>query len=168
MSDYVEKYEFEKEPKEIEYKEGEPLKLTKEFRFYHNKVKFRKDLKSLQNLFEKYTKHPLIAAGIRGSYLKDEYFEKYLVILFTTVDKIKKGTELVDRTLNGKDIEKDCFIMESTSDCLTVVAKDMDGIKFGIQNLELLLEQTLEDYLQQKEFDKFIQIRPFRLYNCPK
>lgn len=167
MSDYVERYEFEKEPKKIKYEEGEPLQLTKEFRFYHNKVKFRKDLKSLQNLFEKYTKHPLIAAGIRGSYLKEEYFEKYLVILFTTVDKIKNATALVDGALNGKDIEKGCFIMETNSDCLTVVAKDMDGIKFGIETLEDILRQTLEDYLQQKEFDKFIQVRPFKLYNCP-
>jgi hypothetical protein len=167
LSEFVEKYAFEKDPDHIEYLEGEPLKLTKEFRFYHNKVKFRKELNSLQKLFQNYTKHPLIAAGIRGSYLKEEYFEKYLIVLFVTPDKIKNATEIVDGILEGKDIKEECFKMKNTTECLALIAKDIEGIKLGIDYMEGILKQTLEHYLQMKDFDKFIKIKPFELYSCP-
>ncbi|MFX1411081.1 MAG: hypothetical protein ACFFA6_12070, partial [Promethearchaeota archaeon] len=68
MSDYIKKFEFEKEPKEITYIEGEPLKLNKDFVFFHNKSFFRKELTRLQYLFKSYTSVSLLASGIRDSY----------------------------------------------------------------------------------------------------
>jgi hypothetical protein len=167
LSEFVEKYEFEKVPDQIEYLEGEPLKLTKEFRFYHNKVKFRKELNSLQKLFQNYTQHPLIAAGIRGSYLKEEYFKDYLIVLFVTPDKIKNASDIVEKFLEGQELKEGCFLMENSSESLALISKDMDGVKIGIDYMQVILKQTLEHYLQQKDFDKFIKVRPFRIFHCP-
>ena len=44
MSKNIRDYEFRSNPKEITYFDYEPLKLTREFNFFHNKSKFRKEL----------------------------------------------------------------------------------------------------------------------------
>ena len=75
VSDYIIEYKFKIPPKEITYGSEEPLKLSSEFSFYHNKSKFRKELNRLQNLFHRYLKTSLIAAGIRDSYLKKTFSE---------------------------------------------------------------------------------------------
>ena len=42
MTEYIKEYEFKTPPDEIKYFDGEPLKLTSEFGFYHNKNTIRK------------------------------------------------------------------------------------------------------------------------------
>ena len=46
MSGNIRDYEFRSDPKEITYLNDEPLKLNKDFSFFHNKNKFRKEEKN--------------------------------------------------------------------------------------------------------------------------
>ena len=84
MPELLKEFTFEKPPSKIIYFDKEPLKLSNEFMFFHNKNKFRKDLVRLQNLIKSYTKSPLHAAGIRDSYLKEEFSEEYLIIILVS------------------------------------------------------------------------------------
>lgn len=165
MSKYLEQYEFEKSPKHIEYKEGEPLKLHKEFGFYHNKNTFRKHLTDLQNLTKDYLKVALMAPGIRDTFLKDEYFEEYLLVVFTDVKTYKKVNQFIAE-IEEEPIEKGCFRIESKEEYMLLLAKDMEGIEKGINSMKTILEQTLKDYFEQKEFDDYIKIQQFSLYSC--
>ncbi len=165
MSNLLKEFTFEKPPKNITYFDKEPLKLTNEFVFFHNKNKFRKELTRLQYLFKSYTRTPLNAAGIRDSYLKQETSEKYLIVLFTTTNIVKRTNDIIE---NYSDLEFDsgCFHIEATSDYLLLLTKDMDGLRSGINMMEEILKQILEDYFSQQKFDKYIKIRPFKLKNC--
>ena len=75
---FIREYKFENPFKELAYFDGEPLNLTDEFSFYHNKNKFRKELNNLQYLFKEYLNNPLHASGIRDTYIKEEYSENFL------------------------------------------------------------------------------------------
>lgn len=165
MSKYLEQYEFEKPPKSIEYMEGEPLKLHKEFGFYHNKNTFRKHLTDLQNLTKDYLKVALMAPGIRDSFLKEEYFEKYLLVIFTDVHTYKEINQFIAK-IDDNPIEEGCFRIVTTSKYMLLLAKDTEGIKKGIDAMKTILEQTLNDYFKKKEFDDYIQIRQFSMYSC--
>ncbi|MFX1314573.1 MAG: hypothetical protein ACFE9T_01825 [Promethearchaeota archaeon] len=165
MTDYIKKFEFEKHPKEITYIEGKPLKLNKEFVFFHNKSLFRKELTRLQYLFKSYTNIALLATGIRDSYLKEEYSEKYLIVLFTTNEIIKDCNKIIE--LHSKvEIEKDCFFLVTTSTYLLLIAKEMEGLVLGVNILEDILTQVMDDYFTKKNFEEYIQIRPFKILNC--
>ncbi|TFG06069.1 MAG: hypothetical protein EU539_08635 [Promethearchaeota archaeon] len=164
MSKYLEKYEFEESPKELKYLDGGPLKLNDDFGFYHNKNKFRKELNSLQYLFKKYVKAPLLAPGIRDTYLKEAYTEKFLILIFTTAEKIRETNQIIEAC--SRSVEESCYCIRTTSEYMLLLAKDMKGIKSGINRMEIILKQTLEDYFNQKKFDDFIKIRPFELYAC--
>lgn len=165
MSKLLEKYEFSKKPKKLNYRDGEPLRLNNEFNFFHNKNKFRKELNRLQYLFKNYTGNTLVASGIRDSYLKDEYSEKYLLVLFTTNEIIKKATDIVEKH-SDLNLSIGCFYIESNSDYILLISLDMDGLISGIDTLEEVFSQTFEDYIRQKEFDDFVKIRPFELLSC--
>ena len=95
MSKFIQEYEFEKAPEKIEYFDDEPLRLNQNFRFYHNKNKFRKYLTDLQYVFKEYTKIALQAPGIRDTYLKEKYTENYLITIFTTSETIKKAHQKI-------------------------------------------------------------------------
>ncbi len=164
MSEYIKKYKFEQHPKEISYLEGEPLKLTKEFAFYHNKSNFRKELTRLQDLLKEYLNALLLATGIRDSYLEEEITEKYLIVLFTDMRTHKKANEII-KPLVSTSINPGCFYLETRSEYMLLLAKDMDGLVSGIDTMETILKQTLEDYFKQKIFDDYIKIRPFKLLN---
>lgn len=165
MSDYIKEFEFEKEPKEITYIEGEPLKLNKEFVFFHNKNLFRKELTRLQYLFKSYTNIPLIASGIRDSYLKDEFSQKYLIVIFTTNEVIKETNQIIKNNSNV-EIKSNCFFLETTSTYMLLLAKELKGLILGLDTMELVIKQVMDDYFNQKKFDEYIKIRPFKLYNC--
>ena len=62
MSKNIKDYEFRSDPKEISYLDDEPLKLDKNFSFFHNKSKFRKELTRLQMVFKDYTGISLLAS----------------------------------------------------------------------------------------------------------
>jgi hypothetical protein len=165
MSEYIKEYEFENAPKEIAYSDGEPLKLTNKFRFYHNKSSFRKDLNSHQYLFKSYLKQVLMAVGIRDSYLKPHYFDNFYIVIFTEPDKIDNATAILE-DINPDELDEDCYRMKATSEYLLLIAKKKDALRDGLKKLEQLLKQTLEDYLNQKEFDEYIKIRNFIMFNC--
>ncbi len=167
MSNFLKEFNFEKTPNKITYLDKDPLKLNNEFIFFHNKNKFRKELTRLQYLIKSYTKVPLHAAGIRDSYLKEEFSENYLILLFTTHEYCKKANEIINP--NSKiELNSGCFYLESNSDFLLLLSRDMEGLVYGIDALETVLKQVLEDYTNQQRFDDYIKIRPFKLMDCIK
>ena len=165
MLNYLKEFNFERPPEKITYFDKEPLSLNSEFTFFHNKSRFRKELTRLQNLFKSYTKAPLMASSIRDTYLKEEYTEKYFIVLFTTLDNIGEINKIIDDH-NEIEFNPGCFFLETTSKYLLLLARDMEGITSGINMMESILNQVLEDYMIQKRFDEFIMIRPFKIIDC--
>lgn len=165
MSDFLKEFVFEESPLNITYFDEEPLKLTNEFIFFHNKSKFRKELNRLQYLIKSYTKVPLHAAGIRDSYLKEEYSENLLIILFTTSKLIKKSNQFIE-TISDKPLNPGCFYLKTTSDFILLLSKDMAGLTIGIETMEIILKQVLDDYMNKKKFDEYIKIGSFELLDC--
>ena len=164
MANNIKEFKFKSPPKSITYLEGEPLKLTETFDFFHNKSKLRKSLNQLQYLFKSFIKNPLLASGIRDSYLTEEYTEEYLIVLFTTPEIIKNSNEIL---ASYSDIEftQGNFFLITTSDYMMLLAKDMNGINSGIEIMKEILNQVLEDYFNKKEFEDYIKIRQFKLSN---
>ena len=161
VSDYIKEYEFKIPPKEITYGDEEPLKLSNEFTFYHNKSKFRKELNRLQFLFKRYLKTSLIAAG--------KYSENILILLFTDNKIMKETNQIIEA---HSDVEpkilSNCFYLESSTRYILLLAKDMDGLISGIDTMEEIFTQTFEDYFRQKEFGEYIKIRQFKMTSCAK
>ena len=114
MSEFVKEYKFKNPPNEISYLDGEPLKLSDGFIFYHNKNKFRKELNRLQNVFKTHTKTPLIASAIRDTYLKVEYSNKYFIVYFTIGEFINELNDIIDSHVN-KEINQGAFLLKNTS-----------------------------------------------------
>ena len=167
VSDYIKEYEFKIPPKEITYGNEQPLKLNSEFTFYHNKNKFRKELNRLQNVFKKYLKTSLIAAGIRDTYLKEKYSENFLILLFTDNEIMKETNQIIAAHSDVK-IHPNCFYLESNTKYILLLAKDMDGLNSGIDTMEEIFTQTFEDYFNRKKFDEYIKICPFKMTSCAK
>ncbi|MEJ2249218.1 MAG: hypothetical protein P8Y70_03430 [Candidatus Lokiarchaeota archaeon] len=165
MTDYIKKFEFEVKPKQISYNAGEPLKLNSEFRFYHNKHKIRKELSALQYLFQDYIKNPLLATGIRDSYVKADYTENYLFVVLATAKTIKNTNEIIEEFVS-KDLGNNCYYIKTDEDSLLIFAKNSGGITAGIQQTISILKQVLESYFERKQFDEFIKIPQFLLYDC--
>ena len=145
MSKNIKDYEFRSNPKEITYSDDEPLKLDKAFSFFHNKNKFRKELTRLQLIFKDYTEISLPASGIRDSYLKEEYSEKFFVVIFTTNQVIKDANQMID-PYKDINIKPGCFYLKSTPKYLLLLAKNMEGLTSGIATLEDIFNQTFEIY----------------------
>jgi len=165
MSAFLKEFKFENSPFKITYLDEEPLKLNDKFIFFHNKSKFRKEINQLQYLMKQYTKIALPAAGIRDSYLKEEYSENLLIVLFTTSEKVKKSNELIE-SIPDKVLNPGCFYLESNSDFMLLLSRDMEGLIFGIETMEIILKQVLEDYMYQQRFDEYIQVCSFQLNHC--
>jgi hypothetical protein len=159
---FLKEFKFEIAPLKITYFDEDPLKLNSEFIFFHNKSKFRKELTRLQYLIKSYTKIALHAAGIRDSYLKQEYSDKFLIVIFTTPEIVKKTNEIVQKQLN-LELNPESFYIQATSEYILLLSKDLNGLVSGVSTLESVLKQTFEDYLDQKNFDEYIKIRPFEL-----
>lgn len=167
MSNYLKEYTFKKPLKKITYLKGEPLKLTEEFTFFHNKSRLRKELSRLQYLFKSYTNNPLLALGIRDSYLKEEYTNKYLIVLFTTNQIVEKTNHIIEEHLNLEVADK-CYYIKSNTDYLLLLARDMSGFDKGIDIMEEILKQSLEHYFETKDFEDFIKIPSFLIHDCRK
>lgn len=165
MSKNIKDYEFRSNPREITYLDDAPLKLDKNFSFFHNKIKFRKELTRLQLIFKEYTEISLLASGIRDSYLKEEYSEKFFIVIFTTNQAIKDANQMID-PYKDTNIKPGCFYLESTTNYLILLAKNMEGLTSGIATLEEIFTQTFEIYFKQKNQDDYIKIKPFKLFNC--
>ena len=164
MPNHLKEFIFKNPPKSITYMDGELLKLTEKFAFFHNKTKIRKNLTQLQNLFKSYMKNPLLASGIRDSYLTEEYTEEYLIVLFTTPEIIKQSNEIL-ALYSDIEFTQGNFFLISTPDYMMLLAKDMNGINSGVEIMEEILNQVLEDYFNKKKFEDYIKIRQFKLSN---
>ena len=167
MSNNIRDYEFRSDPKEITYLDDEPLKLEKDFSFFHNKNKFRKELTRLQMLFKNYTGITLLASGIRDSYLKEEYSENFYLVVFTTNQAIKDANKIID-PYKDTNIKPKCFYLECRTNYMLLLAKNMEGLVAGVDTIEDILTQTFKDYLEQKNRDDYVKIKPFKLFNCSK
>jgi len=165
MSDYIKKFEFKENPKEITYIEEPPLELNEDFVFYHNKSKVRKGLTPLQYLFKSFTKNPLLAIGIQDSYLKKEFTDKYFIVLFTTSEIVKNSNGIIAEHIDI-EINKGCFYLATTSDYMLLLTKDIDGLDSGTKTMQEILNQVLEDYFTKKNFDDFIKITRFTIISC--
>lgn len=165
MSKNIRDYEFRSKPKEITYVDDEPLKLDKNFSFFHNKNKFRKELTQLQLIFNDYTKISLPASGIRDSYIKEEYSEKFFIVIFTTNQVIKGANQMID-PYKDTNIKSGCFYLESTPNYMILLAKNMEGLISGIATLVDIFTQTFEIYFKQNIRDDYIKIKPFKLFSC--
>jgi len=167
MPTIIKKFEFDEEPREIKYFDNEPLILTNKLCFFHNKNKFRRELNPLQYLFKHYTGDPLLAAGIRDSYIKEEYSENFLIVIFTTIENIKKTNEILKERVK-KEIKNGCFYLESTSEFMLLIAKEMEGLKAGLKTMEMIFDQSFKDYLEQGNFEEYVKIPSFYMVNCSK
>jgi len=165
MTDYIKKFEFKETLKEITYIEEAPLELNEDFVFFHNKSKVRKDLTPIQHLFKSYTTNPLLALGIRDSFLKKELTEQYLIVLFTTSEIIKDTNKIIFG-YTDVEINEGCFYLETNSDYMLLLTKDIDGLHAGTNIMEEIFTQVLEDYFSRKKFDDFIKITPFKIKSC--
>ena len=165
MSDYIKKFEFKETPKKITYIEEPPLELNEDFVFYHNKSKVRRELTPLQYLFKSFTKNPLLALGIQDSFLKKEFTDKYFITLFAASEIVKKTNEIITE-YTDIEISQGCFYLVTTSDYMLLLTKDIDGLKSGAKTMEEIFNQVLEDYFTKENFDDFIKIPQFRIYNC--
>ncbi|NVM16565.1 MAG: hypothetical protein HWN80_02535 [Candidatus Lokiarchaeota archaeon] len=165
MSKNIRDYEFRSNPKEITYLDDEPLKLDKDFVFFHNKIKFRKELTRLQLLFKEFTNYSLLASGIRDSYLKEEYSEKFFIVIFTSNQIIKDANQMIDPH-KDTNFKPGCFYLESTPNYLLLLAKDMEGLTSGIDTLDDIFTQTFELYIEQNDLEDYIKIKRFKLFNC--
>jgi len=165
MSKNIRDYEFRSKPKEITYLDDAPLKLDKNFSFFHNKNKFRKELTQLQLIFNDYTKISLPASGIRDSYLKEEYSENFFIVIFTTNQVIKGANQMID-PYKDTNIKSGCFYLESTPNYMILLAKNMEGLISGIATLVDIFTQTFEIYFKQNIRDDYIKIKPFKLFSC--
>ena len=162
MSEFVKEYEFKNPPNEISYLEGEPLKLSDSFIFYHNKNKFRKELNRLQLVFKTHTKTPLIASAIRDTYLKEEHTNRYLIIYFTKGEEIKNLNDVIESHAD-EEIKHGSFLLENTSSYMLLLAKDMEGLTLGTDRMEEIFQQTFSNYFSQNKLDDYIKIRPFKM-----
>ncbi len=165
MSNNLKEYVFKVKPTEITYLDKDPLELNKDFIFFHNKIKFRKEITQLQNIFKEYTKIALLASGIRDSYLKEEFSETFYIIVFTTHDVVRKTNEIIEPH-SHLELKTGCYFLESTSEYILLLAKDLGGLKSGVVTMEDIFHQTFEDYYAQKNSDDYVKIRSFKLFNC--
>ena len=165
MSNNIRDYDLRSNPSKITYLDDEPLKLDKNLVFFHNKIKFRKELTRLQLLFKDYTNISLLASGIRDSYLKEEYSEKFLLVIITSNQIIKDANQIID-PLKDTDFIPGCFYLESSPNYLLLLAKDMEGLTSGIDTLVDIFTQTFELYFEQNDLEDYIKIKPFKLFNC--
>lgn len=165
MSKNIRDFDLRSKSSKITYLDDEPLKLDKNFVFFHNKIKFRKELTRLQLIFKDYTNITLPASGIRDSYLKEEYSEKFYIVIFTSNQFIKDANQIIDPH-KETNFKPGCFFVESATNYLLLLAKDMEGLTSGIDTLYDIFTQTFELYIEQKDLEDYIKIRPFKLFNC--
>ncbi len=158
-------FKLDNENINVEFHSGDSLKITSEFKFYHNKLKFRKEINTLQFLFKKYLDNPLQATGIRDSYLDEEYSNTFLILIFSTYENIK-NLNIFMKKYKELEIDHSCFFTESNSEYIILLSKDIEGIKEGIHILEDIFNQILTKYFENRNFNEYIQIFPFKINNC--
>lgn len=165
MSTNLKEYVFKTKPIEITYLDKDPLKLNKDFIFFHNKIKFRKEITLLQNLIQDYTEIAPQASGIRDSYLKEEYSGAFYIVIFTTHKNIRKANDFIE-PYSQIEFKTGCYYIKTTSNYMILLAKDLNGLKSGVATMEDIFHQSFKDYFDQKNPDDYVKIRSFKLLNC--
>ena len=161
----ITQFSFKTEPKELSYSKKSPMKLDQSLFFFHNKNHFRPLLNDLQYLFKSAVGVALHAAGIRDTYLKEEYSENNLVVILSNHEISKKSNQIIEKNLSV-NIEKGCYFIEIDSEYILLIAKDIEGLKVGIKTFESVLQQTFDNYFEQKNFDDYIKVPTMKLYHC--
>jgi hypothetical protein len=133
--------------------------------FFHSKSKIRKSLTQLQYLFKSHTSNPLLALGIRDAYLKKEFTNKYLVVLFTIQENAKDTNNIIEK-YTDIEINEGCFYLITTSDYMLLLTKDTEGVNLGVSMMEEIFIQVLEDYFNKKNYDEYIKIHQFKAMSC--
>jgi hypothetical protein len=64
------------------------------------------------------------------------------------------------------ELNPSCFYLETVSNYMFLLSRDIEGLTLGIATMEIILKQILEDYVNQKRFDDYIKICPFKLLTC--
>ncbi|HEY0090226.1 MAG TPA: hypothetical protein VGB37_15365 [Candidatus Lokiarchaeia archaeon] len=165
MSDNITEYNFKFTPKEIVYYDREPLKLNNELSFFHNKNIFRKEINKLQYTFKNYTGNSLVASGIRDSYLKEEFSENVFLILLTNNIVVKTTNNIIEKAISV-EVSPKCFYLETDSNYMLLLTKEMESLIFGIDTMNEVFVQTFENYYAKKNFEDYIKIRPFKIIGC--
>ena len=164
MPKHLNKFQFNQELP-INYIDAEPFALNNELSFFHNKNKFRKELNKLQYLFSEYTGTPLLASGIRDSYLSEKLSERFLIVLFTGNEIITNANSIIGKHQNI-ELKPNCFYLESSSNYMLLLSKDFEGLVSGIDVMLSIFKQVFEDYLQKGDFEDVVRIQPFTLLDC--
>jgi len=157
-------YEFSKKPQFIEYHEEEPLKLHKNLNLFHSKVKIRKFITGLQNLFKERIGIPLDAPAIRDTYLKKEYSDKYLILFCAELEKEKELNIIIDN-FEKNQIKSSGYEIEITRDFILLKTIDLKGFEIGINSLKTIFEQIFSKYFSEKKFDEYIQIPSLSIFD---
>ena len=59
-----------------------------------------------------------------------------------------------------------CFYIESTSNYMLLLAKDMEGLILGVDTMEDILTQTFKLYFEQNNLEDYVKIKPVILFHC--
>jgi hypothetical protein len=116
-------------------------------------------------MFKSYTTNPLLALGIRDSLLTKELTEQYLIVLFTT-SKIVENTNSIISGYTHIEFDSGCYYLETNSEFMLLLTKDLDGLHSGNNLMEEILTQVLEDYFNRKNFDEYIKVPQFKIKSC--
>ena len=69
-------------------------------------------------------------------------------------------------TISDKVLNPGCFYLKTSSDFMVLISRDVEGLNLGIETMEIILKQVLEDYMNQKKFDDYIKVGSFELLDC--
>jgi len=84
--------------------------------------------------------------------------------LFTTPEVVESINSIIEKNSNIV-LAEGAYYITTTSKFLLLLAKDLKGINSGINIMEEILKQILEAYFDKKNFEDFMKIHPFKLYN---
>lgn len=155
-------FEFQTPPQKVEQHEGESFILHKGLNLFHNKMRIRKLITGLQNLFKDRVGIPLDAPAIRDTYFKEEYTNKGYVLLCSKLETEKTINSIYEK-YNDINLNEAGYEIEITKDYLFLKAPREEGFEKGIETLTAIFNQTLDQYFKEKDFDKDIQIPSLKI-----
>ncbi len=150
-------YEFQTQPQKVEYHEGESFKLHKDLNLFHNKMRIRKLITGVQNLFKERLGIPLDAPAIRDTYFKAEYTNKSFILLCSELDKERELNQIFEKYI-VHNLNPGGFEIEVSNEYIFLRAPDESGFEKGIKILTSILNQTLNKYFKEKQFEEHIEI----------
>jgi hypothetical protein len=150
-------YEFQTQPQKVKYHKGEPFKLHKDLNLFHNKMRIRKLITGVQNLFKERVGIPLDAPAIRDTYFRAEYTDNNLILLCSELDKERELNQIFEKYMDY-NLNPGGFELEVTNGYIFLKAPDESGFEKGIKILTSILDQTFKKYFEEKIFEEYIEI----------